>query len=192
MKWRMYRPISRDPDSGFLKLGHIGRRRQFRRAYFRSFVPFSPKLRPQPQLFPMYFPLWNREHYLSRTNFSNICFSIKITKICFPHLEIPKKFELIRSTVHIQKSVELMRLPTIICGSPLLHKYETRKKRRRLRVGLNQVWKSSPQGIIGQVVSLHLPRLSSTDGDWDNLGGNMGCIYVHSHRHTNKNIDTQI
>ena len=76
---------------GILKLGHIGRRRQFRRAYFRSFVPFSPKLRPQPQLFPMYFPLWNREHYLSRTNFSNICFSIKITKICFPHFEIPKK-----------------------------------------------------------------------------------------------------
>ena len=47
--------------------------------------------------------------------------------------------------------------------------------------------------------SLHLPRLSSTDGDWDNLGGNIGCIYVHSltqthkqaQRHTNKHIDTQ-
>ena len=55
-----------------------------------------------------------------------------------------KRLELIRSTVHIKKSVELMRLPTIIDGPPLLHKYETRKKRRRLRVGLNQVWKSFP------------------------------------------------
>ena len=102
-----------------------------------------------------------------------------------------KRFDLIWSTVHIEKSVELKRLPTIICGPPLLHKYETRKKRRRLRVGLNQVSKSSPHRIIGQVGSLHLPRLSSTDGDWDNLGGNMGCIYVHSHRHTDKRKNTQ-
>ena len=73
--------------------------------------------------------------------------------------------------------------PTIFCITPLLHVYQNLQ-----RQGKNSNLKMYEMKLGLRIGSLwagfHLPWLSSTDGDWDTLRGNMGHTHTHPPTHT--------
>ena len=80
--------------------------------------------------------------------------------------------------------------PTIFCSTPLLHIYQTLQRigrnwnlkmyEMRLGLGIGSLW-----------AGYHLPWLSSTDGDWDTLRGNMGHTHTKTHKKTQKHKNTK-